>query len=58
VSDARLAASRRAGVNRVSFGVQSFRDEELRRLSRLHDAARARRRREREPPASTTSAST
>jgi oxygen-independent coproporphyrinogen-3 oxidase len=29
-------------VNRVSFGVQSFRDDELRRLSRLHGAARAR----------------
>jgi putative oxygen-independent coproporphyrinogen III oxidase len=37
----RLARYREAGVNRVSFGVQSFRDEELRRLSRLHDAARA-----------------
>ncbi len=31
-----------AGVNRVSMGVQSFRDEELRRLGRIHDAARAR----------------
>src|SRR5262249_56438445 len=30
------------GVNRLSFGVQSFRDDELRRLSRLHDADRAR----------------
>src|ERR671936_483857 len=38
----RLGAYRRAGVNRVSFGVQSFRDDELRRLSRLHGAARAR----------------
>jgi oxygen-independent coproporphyrinogen-3 oxidase len=38
----RLAAYRRAGINRVSFGVQSFRDEELQRLSRLHDAGRAR----------------
>jgi len=38
----RLAAFRDAGVNRVSFGVQSFRDDELRRLSRLHGAARAR----------------
>src|SRR5262249_17813736 len=28
--------------NRVSFGVQSFREEELRRLSRLHSADRAR----------------
>jgi oxygen-independent coproporphyrinogen III oxidase len=33
---------RRAGVNRLSFGVQSFRDEELVRLSRLHGADRAR----------------
>ena len=30
------------GVNRLSFGVQSFRDDELRRLSRLHGADRAR----------------
>ena len=38
----RLRAYRSAGVNRLSFGVQSFRDEELRRLSRLHGADRAR----------------
>jgi oxygen-independent coproporphyrinogen-3 oxidase len=38
----RLAGFRRAGVNRVSFGVQSFDDDELRRLGRLHTAARAR----------------
>ena len=42
VTRERLGAFRRAGVNRVSFGVQSFADEELRRLSRLHSAARAR----------------
>ena len=42
VTRARLAACRDAGVNRVSFGVQSFREEELRRLSRLHSADRAR----------------
>jgi oxygen-independent coproporphyrinogen-3 oxidase len=42
VSEARLAAFRRAGINRVSFGVQSFREDELRRLSRLHSAGRAR----------------
>jgi len=42
VSAARLAAYRATGVTRVSFGVQSFRDEELRRLSRLHSADRAR----------------
>jgi oxygen-independent coproporphyrinogen-3 oxidase len=38
-----LAACRRAGVNRLSLGVQSFRDDELRRLGRLHDTAGARR---------------
>ena len=37
-----LAGYRAAGVNRLSFGVQSFRDEELARLGRLHSAARAR----------------
>jgi oxygen-independent coproporphyrinogen III oxidase len=42
VTSERLAAYRAAGVTRLSFGVQSFRDEELRRLSRLHGAARAR----------------
>ncbi len=42
VDAGRLAGFRQAGVNRLSFGVQSFRDEELRRLGRLHDSARAR----------------
>ncbi|HYN06838.1 MAG TPA: coproporphyrinogen-III oxidase family protein [Vicinamibacterales bacterium] len=37
----RLAAFREAGVNRISFGVQSFDDAELKRLDRLHSAARA-----------------
>jgi len=41
VDEARLAAFRHAGVNRLSFGVQSFREEELRRLSRLHTVERA-----------------
>jgi oxygen-independent coproporphyrinogen-3 oxidase len=41
VTGERLAAFRAAGVNRLSFGVQSFRDEELQRLSRLHSAGRA-----------------
>jgi oxygen-independent coproporphyrinogen-3 oxidase len=41
VTSERLAEFRAAGVNRLSFGVQSFRDEELQRLSRLHSAARA-----------------
>ncbi len=42
VSVERLAGFRGSGVNRLSFGVQSFRDDELRRLSRLHGADRAR----------------
>ena len=42
VDPAKLAALRTAGVNRLSFGVQSFRDVELQRLSRLHNAGRAR----------------
>jgi putative oxygen-independent coproporphyrinogen III oxidase len=37
----RLAGFRSAGVNRLSIGVQSFSDEELRRLSRLHSADKA-----------------
>ncbi|MBP7572111.1 MAG: radical SAM family heme chaperone HemW [Acidobacteria bacterium] len=42
VTRASLAAFREHGVNRISFGVQSFRDEELRRLDRAHSAGRAR----------------
>lgn len=38
-----LDGFRAAGANRLSFGVQSFRDEELRRLGRLHSSATARR---------------
>jgi oxygen-independent coproporphyrinogen-3 oxidase len=37
----RLAGFRDAGVNRISFGVQSFDDRELARLERRHSAARA-----------------
>lgn len=37
----RLAAFREAGINRLSFGVQSFDDAELARLGRIHSAARA-----------------
>src|SRR5262245_33956130 len=37
----RLSAFREAGVNRISFGVQSFDDAELARLGRIHSAARA-----------------
>ena len=41
VTPERLAGFRAAGVNRLSYGVQSFRDDELGRLSRLHSAVRA-----------------
>ena len=41
VSASTLSGYLDAGVNRLSFGVQSFRDDELRRLGRLHSAARA-----------------
>ncbi|MDE3155664.1 MAG: radical SAM family heme chaperone HemW [Acidobacteriota bacterium] len=41
VTTERLAGFHAAGVNRLSFGVQSFRDEELQRLGRLHSAERA-----------------
>ena len=42
ISLERLEGFRAAGVNRLSYGVQSFRDEELTRLTRLHSATRAR----------------
>ncbi|MBI3263566.1 MAG: radical SAM family heme chaperone HemW [Acidobacteria bacterium] len=42
ISVGRLRRFRGAGVNRLSFGVQSFRNQELGRLGRLHDAERAR----------------
>ena len=38
----RLQNFREAGVNRLSLGVQSFDDDMLRRLGRVHDAAQAR----------------
>jgi oxygen-independent coproporphyrinogen-3 oxidase len=37
-----LDGFRAAGANRLSFGVQSFRDDELRRLGRLHSSQTAR----------------
>ena len=39
---ARMERFRAAGVNRISFGVQSFHEAELRRLGRVHSAERAR----------------
>ena len=39
---AALEGFRAAGANRLSFGVQSFRDDELRRLGRLHSSSTAR----------------
>ena len=42
VTPEKLAGFRTAGINRLSFGVQSFSDVELQRLSRLHSASRAR----------------
>jgi len=41
-SSKRMEGFAAAGVNRVSFGVQSFRDSELLRLGRIHSADRAR----------------
>jgi len=38
----RFRGYRAAGVNRLSLGVQSLRDADLKRLGRLHDAAQAR----------------
>lgn len=38
----KLEKFRQAGANRLSFGVQSFHDEELRRLGRLHSSQAAR----------------
>jgi len=41
VTPERLAAFREAGINRLSFGVQSFDDDELKKLGRIHSAERA-----------------
>jgi putative oxygen-independent coproporphyrinogen III oxidase len=42
VDRGKLERFREAGVNRISFGVQSFDDAELKRLGRIHSAERAR----------------
>jgi oxygen-independent coproporphyrinogen-3 oxidase len=39
----RFADYRAAGINRLSLGIQSFDDAQLRRLGRIHDSAQARR---------------
>ena len=38
----KLEGFRRAGINRLSFGVQSFFDEDLKFLTRIHSASQAR----------------
>lgn len=42
VEAAKFRGFREAGVNRVSLGVQSLREDDLRRLGRLHDVSEAR----------------
>lgn len=39
---ARFQGYAQAGVNRISLGIQSFDDDKLQRLGRIHDAAQAR----------------
>src|SRR5437667_8772143 len=39
LTDAKLEQYRRAGVNRISLGAQSFNDEDLKNAGRLHSAA-------------------
>jgi oxygen-independent coproporphyrinogen-3 oxidase len=43
VDRAKLCGLRRAGVNRISFGAQSFKAETLKFLGRIHDAEQTRR---------------
>ena len=42
VDEEKLRRYRECGINRLSLGVQSFDDEQLKRLGRIHDAAMAR----------------
>lgn len=37
VSEEKLRTFRKAGINRLSIGMQSAQDEELRELGRIHD---------------------
>ncbi len=39
LTDEKLRAFRRAGINRLSIGIQSFNEGQLRHLNRIHDAA-------------------
>jgi len=41
VTPEKLAAFRSMGVNRLSIGIQSFRDDELQFLGRIHDSSQA-----------------
>lgn len=43
VDKAKLSAFRKAGINRISVGIQSFDEEELKFLTRIHDAETAKR---------------
>ncbi|MHC1480113.1 radical SAM family heme chaperone HemW [Frateuria aurantia] len=42
VEHGRFEGYRQAGINRISFGIQSFNDDRLRRLGRIHSADEAR----------------
>jgi oxygen-independent coproporphyrinogen-3 oxidase len=42
VDERKLEGYREAGVNRVSFGVQSFHDDDLKFLTRIHSSSQAR----------------
>lgn len=41
VESSKFHAFQRAGINRISIGVQSFNDDKLKRLGRIHDKAEA-----------------
>jgi len=41
ITPEKLSAFRSLGINRLSIGVQSFKDEELQFLSRIHDSSQA-----------------
>lgn len=43
VEHGRFEDYRQAGINRISFGIQSFHDDSLQRIGRIHDAAQAER---------------